>query len=122
MSARILLGVWTPRTLLDRSLADPHAVFFCAGSRRIARGGRSVHLTQNMLTIIGALLARAGGCVTFQELEHALWGDDVNGGPNNTRGALWVHICVARKLLAPLGFRVYRERQFSYGIVMEKQA
>jgi DNA-binding response OmpR family regulator len=66
-------------------------------------GGR-VTLTPAQSRIMASLATSAGRVVRREALIDAVWGDDEDGGPDDARKSVYVHVCQLRRRLAALQF------------------
>lgn len=68
---------------------------------------RASVFTPSELRIVSLLYERRYGApVTTGEIVDALYGDDPEGGPEDTRGCIEKFLCDARRKLAPMGCRI----------------
>ena len=72
-------------------------------TRRGTPGG-AVALGPVETRLMGALAAAANHVVPRERLADALYGDDIDGGPDDARRAIHVRVCILRRRLTKAGF------------------
>ena len=77
-------------------------------SIEVRRGRRQALVSLSQARMLAALAtARAlGFAATFEMLTEALWGDDPEGGPNDTRTTMNVQLMRLRRAILPLGMTI----------------
>jgi hypothetical protein len=71
---------------------------------RLAVAG--VRLSPSQRTIVNALLPQFGQWVHTDRIVWALYGNVVDGGPDDPSGVIKVHVCRIQKTLASIGLRI----------------
>jgi DNA-binding response OmpR family regulator len=66
--------------------------------------GGQVQLRLTEAKLLSSLAGAAGRVVRLDALIDAVWGDDVDGGPDNARKSVYVHMCYLRRRLAASRF------------------
>jgi DNA-binding response OmpR family regulator len=71
-------------------------------TRYLFRRHRCVYLRPSLFRMV-LILGVIDGIVDHEQMEDQLWGDHIDGGPDNTRNAINAHLTHLRHCIAPLG-------------------
>lgn len=95
-------------------------VEIAASSREVRRGQLAIALTPQLFDLFRSLVSSAvtDRVVTMSELIDNLWGDDVDGGPDEAPRAIRRLIWDLRRRLAPIAMAVPCERTRGYELVI----
>jgi DNA-binding response OmpR family regulator len=107
----IRLGHWnSPAAVAATSRRFPRDIIVCTQNRALATGGVvTIVGPQNTFRLALLLLGRGGRVTTKAEMIDALYGDHIDGGPENATRNVDVQLTRARGALAAVGAIVERE-------------
>lgn len=86
-------------------------MYLDASTRGVYRGARWVYLTPRQFDIFVALRGKSLSC---EQLIHAVYGHDPDGGPDDPRTIIHVMVNQANKRLEMVGLAIRRDRKFSW--------
>lgn len=117
-------GRMAARVVLVGRLTDHNGAWdkveLAVASREIRRGQLSIALTPQLFDLFRSLVSSAttDRVVTMSDLIDNLWGDDVDGGPDDAPRAIRRLIWDLRRRLAPIGMAVPCEHARGYELVI----
>ncbi len=91
---------------LVRSRREPGALVCQVDRRELARNGAVVQVPRPVFVFIAAVAAHPDAILCRAELADLLYGERVDGGPDNSDGSLNSLALRARPALAALGYRL----------------
>lgn len=101
LAPRVILA--TSATARRISLANPESVVLDVTGQNVIRDGRILYLGLRRWNLAYCILAAQGRPMHCSEIADFVWGDDEDGGPDDTRRTLATMMTFVRNKLRKLG-------------------
>jgi DNA-binding response OmpR family regulator len=96
---------------------DPRALMLDVRNRIAWRNGAMWQIAPTPFRLLVILAGNLGRRVTLRDIADRLWGDDPEGGPDWSHGAIGVHVHRLRPILRKLGLAIRANWSAGYELV-----
>jgi len=87
--------------------------------REVRFAGSVVRLTEHEIAIVYRLVERGGRIVPYQQVEFAIWGNRIDGGPEQSREIMKVHLVRVRRKFREAGIPLRIAVSWGVGLYIE---